>query len=281
MREKLSKRTVEAAQPAERDVFVWDTELLGFGVKITPKGGRIYVLQYRLKGRVCRCTIGRHGVDVTVDQARREAQRLRGLVATGKNPAEERSRERMAPTVKELAARYMAEHAIPHKKPSSAATDRRNLDNHVIPQLGRRLVSEVTAVDIARMVRAIAKGETAKDEKTEAKRGRRIVEGGPGIANRCLALVSKMFSLAEIWEVVPRGSNPCVHAEKFAARKMERFLSTEELGRLGLALAAAERGELVIEARPPDAAGKAKAGAPGSPRKRKEHPVAIACGATI
>ncbi len=241
MKDKLTKRSVEAARRADLDVLVWDTELPGFGVKVTPKGSRVYVLQYRHRGRVQRYTIGRHGIDLTAEEARREAIRLRGLVAEGQNPAADRARNRSSPTIKELAEQYMIEHAIPHKKPTSASTDRRNLDNHVIPLVGNLIVADVQPADIARAVRDVAAGKTAKDEKTDNKRGRRIVEGGPGIANRVLALLSKMFTLAEVWELRPLGSNPCRHAAKFAERKVERFLSTDELARLGAAIAMVER----------------------------------------
>jgi len=77
MRGKLTKRSVEALKPDARDSFLWDTEIRGFGCKVTPKGGRIYLLQYGRNGRDYRVTIGRHGVDVTTEQARVEAIRLR------------------------------------------------------------------------------------------------------------------------------------------------------------------------------------------------------------
>ena len=135
----------------------------------------------------------------------------------------------------------MQDHAIPHKKPSSAATDRRNLDNHLLPLIGKLLVVDVEPADVARVSRDIAARKTAKDQKTTKKRGRRIVEGGKGVVNRVLALLSKMLTLAEVGGLRPRGSNPCRYAAKFKERKVERFLSNEELGRLGAALAIADR----------------------------------------
>ena len=87
MRGKITKRKVDELQPGDRDVFLWDTDLPGFGCKITPKGGLIYVLQYGQAGRDHRITIGRHGIDVTAEQARLEAQRLRGLIAAGDTSA--------------------------------------------------------------------------------------------------------------------------------------------------------------------------------------------------
>ena len=82
-----------------RDIFLWDSEIPGFGCKVTPKGGRIYLLQYSRNDRAHRVTIGRHGVEFTAEQARNEARRLRGLIASGENPAAERLRDRSMPTV--------------------------------------------------------------------------------------------------------------------------------------------------------------------------------------
>jgi hypothetical protein len=70
-------------------------------------------------------TIGRHGVDVTAEQARQEAWRLRGVVAAGENPRYDPARDKAAAlTVADLGDRYMIEHAMPHKKPSGVAQDR-------------------------------------------------------------------------------------------------------------------------------------------------------------
>ena len=99
MRGKLTKRSVDALKSDVRDQFIWDTEIPGFGCKVTPKGARIYILQYGRLGRDHRVTIGRHGSDVTAEQARLEALRLRGIVAAGENPATARTRERSASTI--------------------------------------------------------------------------------------------------------------------------------------------------------------------------------------
>jgi len=243
MREKITKRTVEAIRSGPSDVFLWDNELRGFGCKVTPKGNRIYVLQYSRNNRDHRVTIGRHGVDITAEQARQEARRLRGIIAAGENPAPDPAREGEAVTVAELGERYMSEHAMPHKKPSGVAQDRRNLDNHIVPLIGNLRVSEVEREHIARVMREVAAGKTAKDEKTRHQ-GRRIVRGGEIVANRVKALLSKIFALAEDWKMRPAGSNPCRSIKRYGEHKVERFLSTDELGRLGAALVAAEQGTL-------------------------------------
>jgi integrase len=94
------------------------------------------------------------------------------------------------------------------------------------------------------MVRAIAAGETARDERL-GPQARRIVRGGRGAANRVLALVSKMMNLAETAGHRLRNSNPCANAERFKENKRQRFLTGEELARLGEAFSAAEQGGTV------------------------------------
>jgi hypothetical protein len=64
------------------------------------------------------------------------------------------------------------------------------------------------------------------------------IGAAPYQANRVLAVLSKMFNLAERWGLRPDGSNPCRHVEKFAELKRERMPSPAELARLGEALAA-------------------------------------------
>ena len=80
----ISKRSVDAALSSSKDTYHWDDELSGFGLKVTPTGRKVYLVQYRLggrRGRTLRVTIGVHG-SITLDQARGEAKRLLGLVAS-------------------------------------------------------------------------------------------------------------------------------------------------------------------------------------------------------
>jgi hypothetical protein len=92
---RLTKRSVEAVEPAARDLLFWDADIPGFGCKITPRGARVYLLQYSRRNATKRVTIGRHGDGgLTADQARREAEVLRGVIRNGGDPAAERARAR-------------------------------------------------------------------------------------------------------------------------------------------------------------------------------------------
>ena len=237
---KISKRTVEAITPAERDVYLWDTDLAGFGVKVTPAGARVYLVQYRLggrKGRTRRVTIGRHGSPWTPDSARKKAKGLLGDVADGHDPAEARSEERRDPTVAELCDLYLAE-GCATKKPSTLATDRSNIDRHIKPLLGNRRVRAVKRADIERLQQDIASGKTAADLRT-GPRGRAIVQGGKGTAARTVAVLGAIFTFAVKRDLRP--DNPVRGVTLYKGNKKERFLSPLEMAKLGDALADARQ----------------------------------------
>lgn len=219
---KISKRAVEAVESSERDSYLWDSELAGFGVKVTPPGGRVYLVQYRIggrKGRTRRVTIGRHGA-LTPDQARQEARRLLGEIATGRDPAAHRAQQRREPTMAELADRYLSEHVATHNKPKTGREVRRLVEKRINPALGRVRVAELT--------RAQVKGWHHGMRKT------------PYEANRALAYLSKMLTLAtEDWELRP--DNPCRGVKRFQERRRERFFTDEELRGIGATLAEAEQ----------------------------------------
>ena len=82
----LNKRTVDAIQPAARDIVLWDDALAGFGVRVKPSGVRTYIVQYRnAHGRSRRHTLGRHG-PLAPDSARRLARQVLGQIAGGADP---------------------------------------------------------------------------------------------------------------------------------------------------------------------------------------------------
>lgn len=223
---KLTKRAVDALKPAAKERILWDEELVGYGLRISPTGVKTYFIQYRdlpgRAGRTRRLKLGRHG-ELTPDQARRLAEDRLGQVRHGANPSAERKKALKAPSVAELAHRYMEQHAKPKKKPLSVRNDEQLLRLHILPALGRERVADLSREQVS------AFHHSLRDIPIQA--------------NRALALLSKMMNLAEGWDLRPGGSNPCRHVEKFKERHRERFLSGEELGRLGDVLAHAEAAE--------------------------------------
>ena len=224
MRGKITKRSVDAlkAAPDGAEAVLWDSELKGFGVRVQRGDAKSYVLHYRVgTGRgapLRKLTIGRHGSPWTPETARKEAKTLLGMIEEGADPAADKMARREAPTIAELAERFLAEHADAKRKGSTAAEYRRLLDKIILPALGKRKVADVTRADVTKLHHAN--------------------RAAPYQANRVLAVLSKMFNLAERWGLRPDGSNPCRHVEKFGERKRERMLSPAELARLGDALTA-------------------------------------------
>ncbi len=241
-RGRITKRSVDAVASGAKDVFLWDTEVSGFGFKRTPKGTGVYFLEYN-RGKIKRrATIGKHGDPWTPETARLEALRLRGAVAGGGDPAGERARLRAIPTVRDFSQRYLAEHAEPKKKASSVYVDRLLLERHILPVLGSHRLDEVDRSEVARLHADIGRRKLATASKAAqvAEAGgvptKPRAQGGQVVANRVLALLSTMFGLAERWGVLPDGSNPCRHVERFRERGRERLLSGDELEALGTTL---------------------------------------------
>lgn len=229
MGSRLSKRVVDAAEPG---ATVWDGELPGFGLRVSAKGTRTYVLKYRVHGRQRWYTIGQHGKPMPVEalarvgavwtpqSARDEALRLLGRVREGADPAHDRREARTAETLKEFAVRYKAGHVELHNKPGTAHETGKKLDNHVLPSLGHIRLVDITRDEVARFHRSL--------------------KSTPYQANRCLALVSHMLCTAEKWGVCPGGSQICRGIDRFKETPRERFLSAKELKALGAALTDAE-----------------------------------------
>lgn len=208
---KITKRFVESLTTDDVDGRLeWDDAVPGFGVRVRPSGRKAYVVQYRTKqGRLHRRNLGVHGA-VTPAQARRLAQDCLGDVAAGGDPAEKLDRQRRAPTVRDLADDYLERHAEQHKRPSSLRNDRAMLERSIIPRLGKLKVDAVTLRDLEAL--------------------HRLLRRTPYRANRVLALLSKMFSLAVRWGW--RGDNPVQGIQRFSEHARERWLSTDELTRL-------------------------------------------------
>jgi integrase len=231
---KITKRSVDRLAPGDIE---WDDEIKGFGIRCRASGAKTY----HLKARIGRCqrwlAIGRHGSPWTPAMARKEARRLLGEIAQGKDPGAERAAERTAGTVADLCDLYLAE-GVATKKPSTIRNDKSRIVRHIKPLLGHRKVRDVNRGDIERFQRDVAAGRTAADRKT-GYRGRSIVTGGTGAARLCMILLSAIFSFAKARGL--RDDNPCSGVKRYKPGTSERFLSAAEQVRLGEALAEVER----------------------------------------
>jgi integrase len=212
MTQKITQRTVKGLRAERENRIVWDSELKGFGVRITPAGAITFILNYRSHGRQRRYKIGR-APEWTAEAARAEAAKIKPKIdSEGYDPLESKQKARGEPTMVDLATEYLK-----HRQDKSASTrrnDRQMLDGIVLPRLGKLRLAAVNSRDI----------EGLKE----------FLEATPYRANRVLALVSHMFSKAMEWKWAKE--NPARGIARYHEDRRERWLSTEELGALRKAL---------------------------------------------
>ena len=222
----LNHRTVEALAADGRDTVFWDRDLAGFGVRVYPSGRKVYVVQSRGPAGSRRVTLGLHG-SLSAGRARQDAAAAIDRIKRGEDPVPAPPPEpEPEPTVGDLADRFMREHAAVNCKPSTVGHYRWVLDKYILPAL-RGLV-----------VGAVERGHVAGLHYE--------LRGRPFVANRALATLTKMFSLAEAWGLRKKGSNPCRFVRRYSERRRERFLTREEYRRLGAVLDEAQADGMVF-----------------------------------
>lgn len=274
---KLTKRVVESLAPQEKPYFEWDAgdgAVKGFGVAVHPSGKRVFVAQFRIgSGRAAktkRATIGPFGVWTVdgareaaadliregaqgIDRAAEVAAKVAGETAAQRAADEERRRARDLRLTR-LAARYLREHIRPKKKPATVTMYRHALKAHILPALGKLDAREISRQDVTRFHLGL------KDK--------------PAMANRAVAILSAIYGWAEQQELLPQGhSNPTRYVEMFREQVHERFLSVDELRRLGDAIRLAETVGVQWN---PRAEGKSKHAPKADNRKVKIDPAAAA-----
>lgn len=207
---KLTKRFVETLVPdLQNTLIVWDSELKGFGIVVLPSGRRTYCLQYRNAQRVKkRLKIGVHG-PVSTEQARAFAKEKLLAIVQGHDPSEEKKESQSLPTFLELVEDYLERHG-PRKRARSVSDDQKMFKHILIPAFEHKKVAHITRRDVETLHLRL--------------------KHTPYHANRVIALLSKMFSLAISWGWCE--SNPVKGLPRYPEEKRERWLNEEELGRL-------------------------------------------------
>ena len=209
---RLTNKFIDSLEsPARGNVRYADSEVPGFAVRITSTGVIAFVLDYRIDGRNRRGTIGRYGQALNATAARVLAGKYRQKVSQNIDPFETQD----MPTLEALGKDYLTLHAKVKKAATSARKDEQMIDDLILPKLGK-----LTRIDTI---------TTKRLEKLHVS-----MKGTPYQANRVIALLHKMFSLAVKWKHVP--DNPCKGIDKFPETPRERYLNKDELKRLVAAL---------------------------------------------
>ena len=220
MAERLTDKIVKGlAAPKTGNRITYDHVVKGFGIRITSGDARAFVLNYRTRaGRPRRYTIG-SWPDWKTAPARAEAGELKKRIDRGEDPLAESEAERAAKTVADLVERFEEEH-LPSTRPSTAKHYRALIARYIEPELKHRKVVDVKFSDIDSLHRKVSKRSKYQ-------------------ANRMRAVLSKMFTLAIVWEW--RANNPVKGVKRNQEVSRKRYLSPkDELPRLIEALAAHE-----------------------------------------
>ena len=213
----ISKRTIDALPADGKETLYWDRDLPGFGVRVYASGRKTFVVQSRGPNGSVRVTIGQHGT-ITPGEARKQAAAIIDRIKSSEAPVPPPPRPEAF--VADLAKRFMRAHVEVNCKASSAEFYRLALDRHILPALGAMPVRSVERAHVTALHHAL--------------RDRSVM------ANRVIDILSKMFSLAEAWDLRPAGENPCRSVRRYKEEKRERFLAPDEVRRLGRVLTEAE-----------------------------------------
>lgn len=237
MKRRITKRAVDTLSPkvvpdgALRPDFLWDTDVTGFGCKVTAAGRKVYLFQYRTRSQTKktapkRITLGTHG-QLTPDQARKLAAKLLVTVRGGTDPSVA-WQKRDAPTVKAMAERFLTDYLPTKKRPPRVSTikDYACLFRcHVVPQLGSKRVEDITPADIERL--------------------HRRMRATPYQANRALTVLHHAFNQAERWGWRQQGTNPTAHIDRYPEKRRgatkDVMLTSTQMAELLAAIDAEER----------------------------------------
>ncbi len=217
MAERLTDTVVRNADlPDTGQRFIWDSDIKGFALRVTARGSKAFVLDYRARGRQRRMTIGNYP-DWSVAAARAAARDLKREVDRGRDPMAERHADRGAPTIQNLWERYQTDY-LPRKAVRTQADERSMWQKIILPAIGKMKVTDVTHEDVQALHRQI----TTK-------------RGTPVRANRTIEVLRTAFNLSIRWKWRP--DNPAAGIQWNPEEKRTRYLSQQELARLSMALA--------------------------------------------
>ncbi len=231
---KLTKRFVDALQPSpSSELFAWDSELKGFGIRMMPTGVGSYILKYRNReGRQRKLALGRVG-SLTPDGARALARQRLSEVANGIDPSAERRAILKAVTVAELCDLYVLD-ARSRIKASTLAMDRSRIEVHVKPLIGSRAAVALTSDDIERLQSDIAAGKSATSRRAKGRGG--MATGGAGVASRTVGMLGTILEFARRKKLLKE--NPVLGVQRLSEGRQTRFLNESEISIFGDAMRA-------------------------------------------
>jgi integrase len=223
---KLTKAVIDSKNPQEKNYFVWDSEIKGFGCQILKGGKKTYVFYYHspLTRTKAYIKIGCHG-NITVDFARGKAKALSAAVASGIDPRQEKKEKliekRQSTPFRDFFEVFKEKHITKEYKGKGEKNNLNISKLHILPWFSNKKLEEIASKDVRQFLDSLSHI--------------------PRTANRCVSLLSVAFRKAEEWEYLPPKSNPCLGIRKFKENKKQRFLSDPELKKLEESLTQQEK----------------------------------------
>ncbi|MCY4469400.1 MAG: tyrosine-type recombinase/integrase [Thiotrichales bacterium] len=217
----LTERVIRGLKATGKTFSTWDSKVVGLGVQVTAGGTKNYVLRYKLAGRKRQAILSRVEGVRFADIRKRAAAELLKVRVEGEGILERQHEARTAPAVADLAERFLNETAPARIKarrmaPSTLVGYRNQIRKYIVPRLGRMPGEAVTRRDIERLSERMA--------------------GVPAMRNRTLALLSRLFTLAEHWGWRPQHTNPVRGVDRAREDARDRTLNRAESARLSDAL---------------------------------------------
>jgi integrase len=213
---KFTKSYIDSLKTEDKPYEVWDTDIKGLGIMVHPSSRKTYYFLYRNKSsKKERLKVGVHG-NITCEIAREIVRGWAGDLARGINPKDHNKKqqieEKQSVTIGAFMDLFVEKHKKVHNKEGTIKRDMPRIEKIIVPFLGGKKISEIDEEDIVKF----------QDH----------LKNTPIQFNRCNAILSKAFSLAELWGYRPKNSNPCHGIQKYPEKKKERFLTNEELEKL-------------------------------------------------
>lgn len=205
---KLTKKYVESLTPKDTSYIVWDSQVKGFGVRVSPKGKKVYLIKYVGEDKKQRKpVVGEHGF-MTAEEARVEALDLLSKAKKGNDPQSEKEKQKAIPTLNQFFEMYIERHAKQHKKTWKFNVEYYN--RHLRDAFGDKQITNITQTEVAKLHKRI--GENS----------------GRSMANQIITLLGMIFNKAVDWEYY-EGRIPTQHIKKFKEKARDRFLQSYEL----------------------------------------------------
>ena len=202
---KLTKTIIEN-YTVSKDTTIWDTQVRGFGIRITPTGNKTFLIYWRRdNGAQRKKSIGKYG-KITIEQARKIAQSFFYKISMGEEPLQKRNDL----SFREYSSMYLDEYSYHHKSPATFMNETYIINNHLLPKFGKKKINDLTRREIEKFLNSFQSHKV--------------------LPNRILSLISHMYTKSIEWGYSKL--NPTQGIKKKKEEKRSRYLTRNEINRL-------------------------------------------------